>query len=30
VAAAAPSGKTEFDAQRQYTIQGIGSNVNDQ
>jgi hypothetical protein len=29
VAAAAPPGKTEFDAQRQYSIQGIGSNVND-
>jgi hypothetical protein len=30
VAAAAPSGKTEFDAQRQYTIQGIRSNADGQ
>ncbi len=30
VAAAAPSGKTEFDAQRQYKIQGIRSTANGQ
>jgi hypothetical protein len=30
VAAAAPAGKTEFDAQRQYKIQGIRSNANGQ
>jgi Lipase (class 3) len=30
VAAAAPSGKTEFDAQRQYKIQGIRSSINGQ